>query len=515
MPQVIAIPVVAALTSLGASAAVAGAIGSAVGALAFSAAVGLAGQALLGSATPGGASVGRAASNSPEVRGSVKQAVPVQRIIFGTTRFGGAFYFYKVVPPYLYVGHIHSAFPVTSFDRLFIGEIEVPLDADGEPVSAPYLTASLTPRLVTDSQSGLLLAQLINPILDADFAALDADFRLPGLAETVYRFDYGADFDEFQALWGQVQIPDAQWIGQGTPVPDPRNPAHILAFDPTDPTELYAALASWDYSANASLIQAFWAAMPFGLNAGPAAIYQGAAGDALKASADFDDEPVPLAAGGVQRRHEINGVVSLDQNPLKVMEDMLTANRGFISPRAGSVTITSSQPRSPSMTITDDMILGGFSYRDRQPRRDLVNQVHARFVSSERNYQDADAPSWRRADLIAADGEDLEITLGLPFTATHQHAQRLEKIALDEARLGRSIAGTFSLDVLGLVEGLTCTVWSRLYPAINGTYEVVQWSLTEDLTGVALALAEYDPAIARAWDAATDEQDFTIEIEEI
>jgi hypothetical protein len=416
------------------------------------------------------------------------------------------------VPPYLYVGLLHSALPVTGYDRLFVGETEVPLDGDGEPIAVPYLVGAATPRLLTESQSGATLAQATNPIIAADFS-LGADFRWPGIANTVFRYDYGADFDEFQALWGNVQIPDAQWIGRGAPIPDPRNPAHVTDFDAHDPADLFAAMATWDWSDNASLIQAFWAAMPFGLGAGPAAVYAGAAADALKFSADFDDESVPLKAGGVQRRHTINGVVGLDQSPLKVMEEFLRCNRGFISPRAGSVTVTSSQPRAPVATITDAMILGGFAYRDRRPRDDKLNTVHAQFVSSERDYQDAEAPGWIRADLLAADGAPVEATLGLDFVDTHTQCQRLEKAALEDSRLGRTITGTFTMAVLGLVEGTVARVDSVLFPTLNGVYEVQLWSLTDDLIGVALALAEYDPDIARDWTAATDEQDFAVELE--
>jgi hypothetical protein len=515
MPQAVAIPVAALLTSLGASAAVAGAIGSAVGSLAFAAGVGLVGQALTSKPKLAGGLAGAQVANSPAIRGSIKQATPAQRIPFGTVRVGGAFYFYEVDPPFLYVGLMHSAMPVTSYDRLFVSETEVPLDASGKPIAAPYLVGSSTARLEVLTQLGLTLDQVTNPMISTNFPALGANFRLPGIANSVFKFDYGADFTEFQKLWGQVQIPDVQWVVKGAPVPDPRNPAHIIDFDPNNPAELWAAIATWEFTENASLIQAFWAAMPFGLNAGPPKVYSGIAGDRLKLAADYDDESIPLKNGGFRKRHTIGGVVSLDQNPLQVMEDMLTATGGFASPRGGSVTIASTQPENPVFTITEDMVLAGFTYRDRSPKRDLVNHVRSRFLSSERDYQESDAPSLKRDDLIATDGATLEVTIDLPFTTTHQEAQRRQKYELERARLGRNIAATFDMRVLGLVEGTVCRFQSENFPAANGVYEVVEWGLADNLTGVGLALVEYDASLARAWTASDEEQDFELTVEEI
>jgi hypothetical protein len=64
---------------------------------------------------------------------------------------------------------------------------------------------------------------------------------------TVQRCDHGADFAEFVALWQQVH---------------PRDPAPGADFAAGDPAEPFAG-------DNASLIQALWAAMPFGLAAEP------------------------------------------------------------------------------------------------------------------------------------------------------------------------------------------------------------------------------------------------------
>ncbi len=52
------------------------------------------------------------------------------------------------------------------------------------------------------------------------------------------------------------------------------------------------------------------------------------------------------------------------------------------------------------MTIDDDMLLGGFEFQANRAKTDLINEVTARFSSSDREYQDTDAPTLTREDLI-------------------------------------------------------------------------------------------------------------------
>jgi hypothetical protein len=484
-------------------------IGTSAGSVLVPVGVSLAASALARTLTdksgpsPAAAAGGIAAINAPEVRGSVKQATAPLRVVFGEARVGGVVYFYDKNPPFLYLGLMHSILPISEYRDLYIGDTLVLLNNVNTPLAAPYVN-----RLVVNAQAGLD-TDAQNTRIANDWS-LPADFRLPGVANSVFRFHYGSDFAEFEALWGQVQVPRAEWVVRGTPVPDPRRAAHRLDPDPRDPADLYDAIASWDWSNNASLIQAFWTAMPFGLNASFGAIRW----DEVARAADFDDERVALKGGGSQARHTIDGVVSLDQKPLTVMEAMLTANRGFISPSRGGVTVSSSQPRDPVMTITDSDIIGGFTFRDDQPKRDLANVASCTFIAPDRAWQDATGPVLRDEALIAADGEELEMSVRMPFTSTHQRAQRVLKGFRDETRVGRLITCVVSLRALGLVEGMVARFESAIWPAANGIYQVHEWGLAESFAGIALVLAEYDAQIARAWNAAADEQAFALEVEE-
>lgn len=467
------------------------------------------------------ANSGVLAANSPEVRSSIKQDIPAHRFWIGEMRGGGAFFFYEKSPPFCYVGLIHSVLPITSVEKVFIGQNELTFASipDGEIISPLPIAGqpAYNNRLEVCFQFGGSLDQPVNPLIARDFPSKGENYRHPGCAVSVWKYHYGADYDEYQSLWGNTQIPDAQIIARGCPIPDPREPTHRLDFDPRDLTSLYAAMATWRWNNNAALVQAFHGMMPFGLNAGPAAVYSGRYASLLKSSIAFDDEPIALKGTmETQKRHTIDGIISADERPLDTMEAMLPANGGFVSARAGGVRIQSSQPLDPVRTIGDADIVGGFKYRDAQPKRSLINTPHVRFIASENAYLDAETQWPSQTDIdaqVEEDGEVFEQTLTLAYTTTHQRAQRRLKAFTQESRLGKALQIDVSLRLLGLTEGDCVRVDLSHYPAPNGLYTVDSWNITEGFKSITLSLVEFDPTIPRNWVPDTDEQEFTIEAE--
>jgi hypothetical protein len=455
----------------------------------------------------GGSGNGASPINAPEARGNVKQSTPAQRILIGETRAGGAVFFYEVKPPYLYLGIVYCALPISDFRSLYVNEHNLTFNglADNEIVS-PLGQEDLPNypgRLQVCVQRGSL-DQGVNAIIAADFPELGSLFQLPGLPCAVFKCDYGDDYDEYVSLWGNVQIPDFQWVVRGVQMPDPRKPSHRLSFDPSDAIDLHNAIKTWSYSDNAALSQNYWAAMPFGLGAGPERI------EWVKESLDFDDESVPLKDGGAQRRYVVSAVLSLTDKPNTVMDSIFTANRGFASQRRGKIAIYSSQPIKPVMTITDAMLQGAMEFRRLKPKKELVNIASCTFVAPDREYQDAEGPTYRRDDFIEADGEEFSQNVRLSCTPTHQRAQRLLKGFVIEARLNKFLNINTSMKAYGLREGMVVQRYSETgrYTKQNGLYSVEQWALADNRTSMSLSLAEYDPVNPNKWNAQTDEQPF-------
>lgn len=519
MPQLVAIAAteialgIAGLT--GAAVAVAPIEIALTGALVIGGAV--ATSALAKSLQPDLPGSGLAQVNAPEVKASVKQSTPAQRIVRGNQRTGGAFAFYKATQGTgkLIVQHMYSrrkwmqvnalnvnnnrlAFATTPFETILS-----PIALNGQP--------DYPNKLRVCFQSGTL-SQPINPLLRANFdtSVLPDSWRLPGIANAVYEFHYGANWDEFQALWGNSQVPDIQPEGLWCPVHDPRVPSSRLPADPTDIAEWFACQETWPYSDNAALHAADHLWQPDGLNAGP----DGVDWDKVAEAADRADEVCGTRDGTFEKRYTLAGVATLDQSVADVFDGMLTASRAvLVQGHDGKAWVSNDAPKSPVLTITDDMILGAVTYRGFKSRHDLANKTVTRFVSPGRDYQESDAPPLVRADLILADGSELPLTVHLPFTPSPSTAQRIAKADLEDARIEYSWTGVIDLRGLGLREDDCVEIASKICPHWNGLYVVDQGTLTlsaSGQSGVGLSLVGYAPGNVTDWDPANDDQPFDL-----
>lgn len=440
------------------------------------------------------------AINDPGTRGNTRQAIPPQRFLYGTVQVGGAIFILDdSLPPKLVIGLLLCARRIDSVLSTKIGTNTVTFDADRKALNSPYRVGS-TVYLRGSFRSGTS-DQAMDPILKELFPTLGVEagpvdtFLQSGHATAVFEFGYGTDRTHFETLWGQVAIPNPFVLVKGS-----------LVYDPRDPTQVLDDESTWKWSDNATLIQADWARHPDGVGEKP----EDADWEKIIESANYDDELVALKDGGFQKRHTINGVVTLDQPPRDVMEALLTANRGSLRRSKGRWWIESSKPRDPVATITDKDIVSGFDYRDRRPVREQYNKLRGRFVAPERDYQEADGPILDRPDLQTEDGEVLETTIRAPFTDTHQALQRLEKQFLLESRLGKTWSGTVRLRLLGIDVGNAIRISSNLWPQINGIYKVENWGFADDFSAIRLQLREYDKTISTNWDPDTDEQDYEL-----
>ena len=506
----IAIATAAAISSITGTAISVAAVSSALNigiALAASAAInyGVAALSRQKGSSAGGQSV--ASINAPEVKGNVRQAMPTQRIVYGTVRTGGAIYFIRVIPPYLYIGFVYSSRRITGIRAVNIGDQRVTFSNPtfGTIMSPPQIDGmpAYHSRLECCFQNGSL-SQPTNPLLRRDFPALDTDFRLPGTANAVFRCHYGSSYDEFQQLWGNVQIPNIEVELDGAPLYDPRNPSHVLpASDSVADFEV--AEATWTFSNNAALVQADYCWQAYGLNAWHDRINW----DQVAVTANRDDEVVQSLAGP-EKRYTADGVVLMSDKPAAVMEGMLTANRGFLRIKNGLLEVPSSAPQSPIKTIVDDMWIGAIEYRAFKAKRDLANKVTTRFVATDRNYQDADGPILIDSELVSEDGEILPVTLRLPFTTGAARTQRLARAYLQTARQEKSVSGTVDLRLLGIEEGDIVRIWSEVETEMNGLYSVEQWALSDGFNAISLSLVAYNGTIENDWIASRDEQPFTL-----
>ncbi|BEV46000.1 hypothetical protein CRBSH125_21830 [Afipia carboxidovorans] len=471
-----------------------------------------------------GAGIGDAVGiNAPESRGNVQQSAPIERWIYGRVRAGGAvFIIDDSKPPYLYLGLLLSGRQINAIRGVHISVNDIALSsfAFDQPVfplaidGQTYVSGGDN-RLTMSFGAGLP-TQGIDPILHADFPNLAASYRQRGIARAVFKFKYGVSPEDFQALWGTgVSIPNPLLDIEGAPLYDPRDPSQFYPTDWRDADEVAEAMATWKYRRNgvdvgrtASLVQADYLGHPQAVNYPAGRIRW----DEIGRGAEWDEEPVANKDGTSRPRNTIDGVVTMDQSPRTIMEAMLTANQGYLVQDRGRGWTQPLRPRKPVLTIDDDLLLGGFDFDFDRAKTDLVNEVTARFSSSDREYQDIDGPTLVREDLIASDGEKITHPIRLPFHSDYRAVAQTQKQYLETTRLKRSLTCNIKIKALGddIAAGACVQVWSTVYPKLNGLYDVATIGIPDDFSGLQVSLKECAPNIPIAWDPAVDEPDFTL-----
>lgn len=333
------------------------------------------------------------------------------------------------------------------------------------------------------------------------FEYLNQNFRQRGNATAVLEYNYGANQTEFVSLWGQVARPSTYFNVRG-----------VVAYDPRDPTQLLSEETTWQWTNNATLIQAWYMTRPFGGRISTAKMRW----DKIAASADYDDELIGCNDGTMIKRHTIDGVITLNQAPSDVMQALLTANRAQLLESGGMYWIESSRPKAPSFTISDKLLAGGITYQAARQKSDLVNKLQVRFVSPDQDYQIVDGPILSNTTFQAADGEILPATLALNYTQDNRRAQRLQKLFMLSSRIGRTITCSVDIALMSLAAdeliGSVGTFYSPyMFTNANGNYMVTAVGFSDDCTTLSVALTQYDPTIESQWNPEVDEQPFIID----
>lgn len=492
------------IAGLGVSTAVAGAIGGFLVTSALSIGVSLVASLLRPQA---GASLDQNLANAQSVQAvqiTERQPIPIKRVIVGSAYVGGALCFEKVTPPKLTMGVLINYGEIAGVDKVLCGTNELsftgivpntiltPVAVDGQPNYPAKFRMSL--------RYGSL-SQAVDPLVIANYPSVGSNFRHAGNATAFYEFGFGADQAEFIRLWGQVSRPNMYLVVRG-----------VKCYDPRDATQSLTDESTWKWTNNATLVQAFYLTRSWGGRISTSRIRW----DKIAESADYDDELIGCNDGTMIKRHTIDGVITLNQRPFDVMQDLLASNRATVLESGGMMWIESSRPKTSIVTIHDRILASGIKYQSARAKSETVNKLQVRFVSPDQEYQLADGPILDRTDLQAIDGEVLPATLALKYTQDHRRAQRLQKLFLLQSRLGRTITCSVDISLMAIAAdelvGSVVTVDSQLFSKVNGFYLVTAVGFSDDCTTLSLALTEYDPTLESQWNPEVDEQPFELSV---
>ncbi len=221
-------------------------------------------------------------------------------------------------------------------------------------------------------------------------------------------------------------------------------------------------------------------------------------------AANICDEDVVLADLSTEKRYAINGSITTDMEPDGTLADLTAAMAGHVCDPGGLWTIRAGAWRTPSLSLTDRDIVGGFRIMPRQSRQDTFNGVKGTFISPINQWAAADFPAIKNDTYKTWDGgKRLWKNVVYNFTTSPSMCQRLAKIDLEVGRQQIIISGDFMTKVMQCEPGDVIDLtrarqgWTAKYFEIeNWEFKIIEKeggpALVVALVGRETAAAVYD-----------------------
>lgn len=296
-------------------------------------------------------------------------------------------------------------------------------------------------------------SQTVDTTLDAASSRWTSNHRLRGCAYQVHRLLY--DRDVYPTGLQNISV-----LVKGKKVYDPRldstvsggSGSHRAATESTWAWSVNPVLCALDYLRDSYLGPGF-----------PLSAFDMAN---IQAAANICDETVSVTGGGTILRYSVDAIVNSSMSHEEVMDLMTRSMAGTLTFSGGVFRFHPGAYDSPAATFTESDIVS-VEWKKAPSRRELANQVKGLFIDTGNAYQPADYPVVTDSTAVTEDGgEVFWLTLDLPFTTDHRMAQRIARIAKNQARQRGS--GTIRVNL----KGLDVRVWDT----IQVTHTNFSWS---------------------------------------
>jgi hypothetical protein len=193
------------------------------------------------------------------------------------------------------------------------------------------------------------------------------------------------------------------------------------------------------------------------------------------------DENVTLAAGGTEKRYEINGVISSATNIGDNLQSMLTACAGTLFWGQGEWKLKVGYYTPPVKTFTLDDLRGPVTLQTRVSMSEIFNAVQGTFNDAAQDYVTVDYPKITSTPFEIEDGGvKSELDLELPFTTSSSMAQRIAKMTLFRGREQMIISADFGLSALDVQVGDIVALTVVRYGWSAKVFEVIGWKFYQD-----------------------------------
>jgi hypothetical protein len=213
------------------------------------------------------------------------------------------------------------------------------------------------------------------------------------------------------------------------------------------------------------------------------------------------DDDVTLAAGGTEKRYEVNGSFTTGTQPDKVIESMTKSMAGSVWYAQGKFRVKAGAYTTPVYTFDEDDLRGNLQIQTRRSRQQNFNIVNGKFAGEESNWMQTDYPEVRLSATTITDidgGEEIKTSLDLPFTSTSTMAQRIAKILLFRNREQIVVNATMGLRAMQVQVGDIIKLTNTRAGWTEKTFEVLAWQFAptgDTMLEINLTLGEISSAV--------------------
>ena len=381
---------------------------------------------------------------------STRAALAPRQIVYGQCRVGGTQVHIETTGTDNYLLHMVVAIAgheIESLETLRLNDINTTTTTSTISGSTVY-TVTNSDFTNTENDNNFGSGRLVrysfedgsqtatNGFMDAQLASMGTTDKFLGVAYVYIQMVF--DAEKFGG-----GMPAISFEVKGKNVYDPRTSAN--------------ATTDLQRSNPALIIRDFLTDTQYGLKAKSSEINDTTNAGGIASAANTCDQNVTLADGSTtERRYTANGFTNFSANGNGVLEAVLSSMAGKMSYVNGQFTLFAGATQTPSLTITDDLLLAPLQVSTNSTSGDLYNSVKPIYVDKSLNYVSTDAEVYQDTTFLNADTPSGESTANyvkqmevqLPFTLTDTMAQRLGRIALKSQRQTTSLSALVSLEFM-------------------------------------------------------------------
>ena len=430
-------------------------------AFAIGAGLSLVSQALMPSIDLGAAMEGRSITT--------REAAQSRKIVYGRARVGGNIVYLESTGTdnkYLWLVIAVAGHEIDAFEEVWFNDVKI-WDNGFVGTWGNYVSIGFHEGDQTTADAGL----------NAASTKWTSDHKLLDTAYMVVRLTY--DVDQFAN-----GLPNISTVVRGKKVLNPATSVTEWSQNP--------ALCVYDYLRDTK----------YGLGETVGNILT----SSITAAATVCDETVTLAAGGTQKRYQLDGVVDTAGSIKGNLDSMLGSMIGRLVFSAGKFEIYAGEYVAPTYSVDESVAVGDISIQTKQSRRNAYNGVKGVFLSEEDNYILADYPAQISSTFAAEDGDPIYLDMPLPFTVNNIRAQRIAKLALFRSRQQEAITIPCNLSALRFKIGDNINVTNARLGYSNKVFEVVGYNL-DFADGQIVVNVDAVETAASIWDWTTSDEE--------